>query len=129
MPDNGRVTSQKGACCARATASNLPGTSTAKTSQSKRGALIPLLAPRPSIQKQFFAWKLLPPDPDWQLQGLNSGPLCASAPWSVELQNLYFLLCVYPASHKTPVSHCGTRPFFHSGLAKENKTKHQTLQQ
>lgn len=108
---------------------NLLGTSTAKTLQSKWGALIPFPPPRTSIQKQFFAWALLLHDPDWQLQGLSSGPLCTLAPWSVELHNLYFLPRIYPASHKTLVTHCGKQPFFHSGLAKENKTKHQTLQQ
>lgn len=123
VPDDSRVTSQKGALLCHCQATS-PEHQLPKHYSPKRGALILFPHPPASIQRQFFAWMPLHHDLDWQLQGLNSGPLCTLTPWSVELQNLFFLPWVYPVFHKTLVSHCGTQPFFQSGLSKENKTKH-----
>ena len=80
----------------------LPSISRAKTSQSREVPSILCPSQPSSIQRQFFAWVLLHHDPDWQLWGLNSGPLCTLAPWSVELQNLYFSPLSLPCISQNP---------------------------
>lgn len=107
---------RKQLCWVWATARQPPPTPTPIHCQNilvQRGVLSSPGPPQPiSIQERFFAWVLLHGDPDWQLRGLNSGPLCTVAPWSVELQTLYFLPLRLPCNSQSPsYSPCGTQAF------------------
>lgn len=116
---------RRGLCCAttRQPPRNI-GTSTAKTLQSKQGCSDPLPAPTHQHPEAILcmdassSWSWLAA-PRIKLRSfMHISPLECWTPKPL------FSPWVYPVFHKTLVSHCGTQPFFQSGLSKENKTKH-----